>query len=337
MRTMRHESEESSFRENVFPEIVKGVQYHNFSGRSLEEVIHFFQNEENKNAFSKVVILPDFSPVRGPLPTGSCVEVKPEFNWKELVLSDIGCGIALVKSEVSWDYFNNNLNLWDQTTDRLRKNKGKKGDLGSGNHFLDAVVDENDNVYFAVHTGSRNQALRIDKLLNSYKFENEYQQVSQWAKGNRMEVLKVLKSIYGPLENVLDKSHNFYVKEKNTGRVLVYKGAMKLLPNQLGIIPSSMDGEMLVVRGKSILKDIDYAMCHGTGRLTSRSIGRDEAEGYDIKSLRKRIYIPQSIGDSSVIPERPEGYRKIEDVKLFVSRFANIEKVLIPIAYIGQI
>ena len=98
-----------------------------------------------------------------------------------------------------------------------------------------------------------------------------------------------------------------------------------------------MDGEMLVVRGKSILKDIDYAMCHGTGRLTSRSIGRDEAEGYDIKSLRKRIYIPQSIGDSSVIPERPEGYRKIEDVKPFVSRFANIEKVLIPIAYIGQI
>lgn len=337
MRTMRHESEGFSLRENVFPEIVKGVQYHNFSGRSLEEVIHYFQNEETKNAFSKVIILPDFSPVRESLPTGSCVKVKPEFNWRELVLSDIGCGIALAKSPVSWNYFNDHLDLWDQTADRLRKNKGKKGDLGSGNHFLDAVVDEDENVYFAVHTGSRNQASKIDKLSNSYKFENEYQRVSQWAKGNRTEVLRVLKSIYGPLEVVLDKPHNFYVKDKNTRGVLIYKGAMKLLPNQLGVIPSSMDGEMLIVRGKPNIKDIDYAMCHGTGRLTSRSESRQEAEGYDIASLRKRIYIPQSIGDSSVIPERPEGYRKIEDVKPFVSHFAKIEKVLTPIAYIGQI
>lgn len=334
---MRHESEAFSFKESIFPETVKGTEYYNFSGRSLEEVIHYFQNEETKNAFSKVVILPDFSPVRGPLPTGSCIEVKPEFNWKELVLSDIGCGIALAKSQVSWNYFNNHLDLWDQTADRLRSNKGKKGDLGSGNHFLDAVVDEDENVYFAVHTGSRNQASKIGKLTNSYKFENEYQRISQWAKGNRTEILKVLKSIYGPLEIILDKPHNFYVKDKNTGKVLVYKGAMKVLPSQLGIIPSSMDGEMLIVRGKPIIKDIDYAMCHGTGRLKSRSVSREEAEGYDIASLRKRVYIPQSIGDSSVVPERPEGYRKIEDVKSFVLRFADIQKVLTPIAYIGQI
>lgn len=337
MQTMRHESEAFSYKDEVIPEVVKGTMYYNFSGRYLEEVFHYFQNEQTRNAFSKVIILPDFSPVRGPLPTGTCVEVNPDFNWKELVISDIGCGIALAKSRINWNYFNQHLDLWDQVTDALRKNKGKKGDLGSGNHFLDAVIDEDENVYFAVHTGSRNQAGNIAQLTNSYRFEAEYQRVSKWAKGNRAEVLKALRAVYGPLEVLLDKPHNFYVKDKNKDRVTVYKGAVKLLPGELGIIPSSMDGEMLLVKGKPNIKDIDYAMCHGTGRLQSRSDSRKEAKDYDISSLRRRIYIPQSIGDSSVIPERPEGYRKIAEVKPFVTRFSDIQKVLIPIAYIGQV
>lgn len=333
---MSHEFDTSNI-ESLSSEVIKGIEYFNFSGHPLGEILHHFQKEETKDAFSKVVILPDFSPVRGPLPTGCCVEVKSGFNWRELVLSDIGCGMALVKSKTDWNYFNDHLDLWDNMADRLRDNKGKKGDLGSGNHFLDAVIDDEENVYFAVHTGSRNQAAKIGNLVNFPEFEKEYERISRWAEENRREVLRELKKVYGPLEFILDKRHNFYLKDEGKKKVLIYKGATRVAPGDLGLIPSSMDGEMLLVRGQVGSGDINYAMCHGTGRLKSRSVGREEAVNFDASGLRRRIYIPTSIEDRSIIPERPESYRRMDEIKPFVLRFTQIEKVLTPVAYIGQI
>jgi hypothetical protein len=332
-------TEQNHLVEQLPREIIKGAEYMNYSGHPLEEILHHFQKEGQVSAFSKVIILPDFSPVRGPLPTGCCVELKSKVGWRDLVLSDIGCGIALARSSMDWDYFNSHLGLWDQVADRLKANKGNLGDLGSGNHFLDAVVDEDTRVYFAVHTGSRDQAARLKPMayVSEDKFEEEYQQVSVWAQKNREKVIDFLKNIYGDLELVLDRRHNSYFKDLLTGGITVYKGAMRLEPGQSGVIPSSMEGEMLLVTGSDNLKTIDNAMCHGTGRVRSRSESRLDAPDYDIAALRRRIYIPDSISDSSVIPERPDGYRKMSEVRPFIEQFAHVQKVLTPVAYIGQL
>ena len=48
----------------------------------------------------------------------------------------------------------------------LRTNKGGLGDLGGGNHFLDAIAPYSDGpIYFLIHTGSRNESGHVDALI----------------------------------------------------------------------------------------------------------------------------------------------------------------------------
>ena len=45
--------------------------------------------------------------------------------------------------------------VWNAIANDLRANKGRLGDLGGGNHFLDALVPTDDptRVYLLIHTG----------------------------------------------------------------------------------------------------------------------------------------------------------------------------------------
>lgn len=60
------------------------------------------------------------------------------------------------------------LSAWDRLADSLRENKGALGDLGGGNHFLDALVPYDDGpIYFLIHTGSRNESGHVDNLIET--------------------------------------------------------------------------------------------------------------------------------------------------------------------------
>ena len=85
----------------------------------------------------QIVFLPDACPGKSPLPTGTAVLTRQP-DWRRFAVSDCGCGMRLLRSSVS----PNDLDLarWDELADRLRANKGRLGDLGGGNHFLDAMA-----------------------------------------------------------------------------------------------------------------------------------------------------------------------------------------------------
>ena len=70
---------------------------------------------------------------------------------------------------------------WDELADRLRANKGRLGDLGGGNHFLDALAPYNDGpLHFLIHTGSRSESGHVDALIDSPgEFDREFQRVVQ--------------------------------------------------------------------------------------------------------------------------------------------------------------
>src|SRR4030095_5229698 len=93
----------------------------------------------------------DACPGKSPLPTGTAVMTR-QADWRRFAVSDCGCGMRLVRSTLTSEDVPPQ--LWDELADRLRANKGRLGDLGGGNHFLDALAPYDDGpVHFLIHTG----------------------------------------------------------------------------------------------------------------------------------------------------------------------------------------
>ena len=90
----------------------------------------------------KVVFLPDACPGKSPLPTGTAVLTRQP-DWRRFAINDCGCGMRLVRSRLSSDDLS--AEAWDGIANTLRKNKGTLGDLGGGNHFLDALAPYKDS------------------------------------------------------------------------------------------------------------------------------------------------------------------------------------------------
>jgi RNA-splicing ligase RtcB len=84
-----------------------------------------------------IVFLPDACPGKSPLPTGTVARTRQQ-DWRRFAVSDCGCGMRLVRSTV--DVKDLDLRRWNAVADHLRANKGGLGDLGGGNHFLDAIA-----------------------------------------------------------------------------------------------------------------------------------------------------------------------------------------------------
>lgn len=331
-------------------EMMRGIKWYNFSEFELGSILRYF-NKGNLQTFgaSKVVILPDFTPGSGYLPTGCSVEFPYEAQpeWRKFAISDVGCGMQLVESKFKWDEFEAQKQKWDNVYEKLGKNKGRLGDLGSGNHFLDAVVDDDQNVYFAIHTGSRSESPLADKLIDkAARFDEKYLEIVNWARNNRDVIRETVEQEYGQTKFVLDKPHNFFHKKEDHDAVVIYKGAVRLKQGELGLVPSSMDGQMALIRGEVGMEEINFAMSHGTGRREKRGAIRTLMSNLDpnrdrlndrFASLKRKIYIPGSIKAESVSTELPEHYRGLDECLDRVGGLVTVVKRLNPIAYIGQV
>lgn len=330
--------EDSSTSAAIDPEVIRGTTYYNFSGRPLQEILHWFPSSLKAE---KIVLLPDLCPGRSPLPTGCCVEINQGIqpDWRSFAVSDVGCGMQVLKSVLNWEDFEGNLVLWDDLLVHLKKNKGNLGDLGSGNHFLDAAVDLDDprgRVYFIIHTGSRDESAKATNLIDKPRqFDSTYSSITSWARNNRDTIADILQRVYGKIELVLDKTHNFYKQECR--KAIVYKGAVELKPGEMTIIPSSMEGDMVMVTGTAQISKVNNAMSHGTGRLKSRGESKEDADEYDLTALRKRGYIPTAISDASIRTENPSCYRSLDNCLQLLENLVEVQKRLTPIAYIGQL
>jgi RNA-splicing ligase RtcB len=282
-----------------------------------------------------VVFLPDACPGRSPLPTGTVV-LTNQNNWRKFAVSDCGCGILLAKSSLKFADFNKN--SWDRLYFDLKINKGKLGDLGSGNHFLDALQSyEDEFIYFLIHTGSREESKLVEPLVDfPSKFDEKFKIVCDWAKDNRLTIAKMLEKYFGKLEIILDKNHNGF-EILNNGYVIIRKGAVKLLSNETAVIPSSMNGDVVLVKAKDTINKVLNSMSHGTGRIMSRSEAKTYAEKFDYKSLREMIYIPNMISDASIKTEAPFCYRAIDSCLQLIDKLVTEVQRFSPFAYLGQI
>jgi len=282
----------------------------------------------------KVVFLPDACPGKSMLPTGTAVFTRQD-DWRRFAISDVGCGMRLVKSALKADDLTGE--LWDEIAVALKNNKGELGDLGGGNHFLDALLPyDEDAVYFLIHTGSRLESGAVDNLIDRpADFDREFERVVTWAEANRATIQKILSSLVGPLELVLDLPHNSF--EQVPEGVIIRKGSVKLLPGELTVMPSHMSGDVSLLAATDRIEEILFSMSHGTGRTMSRGEAKEAARKEDFSSLYQGVLMPSFLNLNSLTSEAPFAYRDLDDCLGFLEGYVEEIKRFSVVAYMGHL
>ena len=222
------------------------------------------------------------------------------------------------------------------------------GTLGSGNHFIEVCIDENQDVWIMLHSGSRGignmigthyieKAKRnMEKFFISlpdddlaYFPENtedfdDYMNAVGWAQNYALEnrrimmhqVIEAMKqAIEKPFtitQEAINCHHNYVEKENHFGRNMwvTRKGAIRARAGDLGIIPGSMGQRSYIVRGKGDLAS--YCSCsHGAGRVMSRA---EAKRRFSLTDLIAQTQGVECRKDEAVIDEIPSSYKDIDQV-----------------------
>jgi tRNA-splicing ligase RtcB len=227
----------------------------------------------------------------------------------------------------------------------LERASNQLGTLGSGNHFIEICIGQDDRVWVMLHSGSRGIGNMIGKHFiekakrNMEKFFislpdadlayfpedtddfNDYVTAVGWAQDYALENRKLM------MENVLAAMrlhlppfitaaeavschHNYVEKENHFGRNLwvTRKGAVRARKGDLGIIPGSMGQKSYIVRGKGNLES--YCSCsHGAGRQMSRTEAKRRFSLTDLIAQTEGVECRK---DADVIDEIPGAYKNLD-------------------------
>lgn len=286
-------------------------------------------------AADRIVFLPDACPGKSPLPTGTAVRTHQP-DWRRFAVSDCGCGMRLVRSNlVAADVTQAR---WNELADRLRANKGRLGDLGGGNHFLDAVAPYGDGpVHFLIHTGSREESGHVDAMVDQPDlFDREFNRVVAWAANNRAAIHDAVARTFGPAELVLDLPHNTYELLADGGAV-IRKGSVRVGPGDLVVIPSHMSGDVALVRATDRVAETLGSLSHGTGRTMSRGDCKPLADAFNFNALRRAVIIPEGVADASLRTEGPYAYRDLDECLGLLAGYVVEAERFAVIAYMGHL
>lgn len=302
----------------------------NYSAEPLNKIYGWLPHDLHAE---KVIFFPDACPGKSPLPTGTVVFTRQE-NWRKFAVSDCGCGMLLCEANLTKEDFKKE--KWNKIYYDIQANKNKLGDLGSGNHFLDALESyRDDKLYFLIHTGSRNESKLVDDLIDEpIKFDAKFYDVCEWAKDNRFAIFKILEKYFGKLNLILDKNHNHF-EHTNEG-VIIRKGAVKVFPDEQAVVPSNMNGDVVLISATKEVEKTYNSLCHGTGRVMSRGEGKEFSANFDYDKLRKRIYIPDMIDNDNIKTDAPFCYRDLDNCLALIDNLITVDKRFSVFAYLGQ-
>jgi len=220
------------------------------------------------------------------------------------------------------------------------------GTVGSGNHYVNLMEDEEGRIWVGVHFGSRGfghrtasgflalaQGLPFDgraqegemdsppvlfevgsELGESYVAAMELAGDYAYA-GRDVVVTKVLEILGAQAVHEVHNHHNFAWREEHFGRSLwvIRKGCTPARPGQEGFVGGSMGDESVILEGVESAESEQalYSTVHGAGRVMSRS----KAAG---RTRRRKRYACRSrdcdrVFDlDDVCPDHPEaGLRKV--------------------------
>ena len=279
----------------------------------------------------KVIVLPDICKVRWRIPTGMVVLTKQE-NWRKYAISDVGCGMLFCQSDIKATDFDTN--FWDKLYYKI-KTKGKEiGDLSIGNHFIDALKSKTDgNLYFLIHSGVDKDIELLENLSinNHTEFDNYYKSIIQQAEESRYAIFAIIESVFGNLKFIFDRNHNHY--ENTEDGVIIRRGAVKIEPNQLTVIPSNLCGEVALVKATDKISKTLFSLSHGTGRIIART-ETDKVKNIDCSFLREKLYIPSMIPNENLKMDTPDCYRDLDSCLELIDNLIQVEDRYTVIGYL---
>jgi tRNA-splicing ligase RtcB len=250
--------------------------------------------------------------------------------------------------------FEGRLNAMTQKHPQLLKAFGKfskwvnqMGSLGGGNHFIEVCLDESDQVWIMLHSGSRG----IGNALAAYFIElarqdmerwmihlpdrdlayfpegtehfDDYVEAVTWAQEYAFQnrqcmvdlVLKGLRRHLPAFEvtsEVVNCHHNYVAQEHHYGANVwvTRKGAIRARQGDLGIIPGSMGAKSYIVRGLGNPESFTSS-AHGAGRRMSRTAAEKQFTEFDMAKQTEGVICRK---DKGVIDEIPGAYKDIDAV-----------------------
>ena len=236
------------------------------------------------------------------------------------------------------------------------------GTLGTGNHFVEVCLDEEQRVWFMLHSGSRG----VGNAIGTHFIELAKQEMRRWminlpdqdlaylpegsehyadyvfavdwaqryARINREIMMQhvvaaVRKVITKPFEaaaEAVNCHHNYVNREQHFGKdvFVTRKGAVSARKGELGIIPGSMGAKSFIVRGLGNA-DSFHSCSHGAGRVMSRTQARKLISVADHVKATAHVECRK---DAEVVDESPAAYKPIEAVMAAQSDLVEIVHTL---------
>lgn len=223
------------------------------------------------------------------------------------------------------------------------------GTLGTGNHFIEVSLDEDDQVWFVLHSGSRGVGNRLATIFIE-KARKEAERAGlvlpdrdlAWltedtpvfddyvlALGWAQEFARINRQVM--MENVIDAvtdvrgvrrfkadllavncHHNYVAREIHYGEEcwLTRKGAVRAGVGDLGIIPGSMGAKSFITRGLGNEESF-HSCSHGAGRVMSRTQAK---RSFTLDDHLRATQGVECRKDAQVLDETPRAYKDIEAV-----------------------
>lgn len=240
-----------------------------------------------------------------------------------------------------------------QMEDYRQKARAQLGTVGSGNHYVDILRDEEGYVWIGVHFGSRGlghtSASKYIKLaggtdginvapavvnLNTEVGARYYEAMKlagEYACAGRNWVTERVRQIIGGnVTESIHNHHNYAWKETHNINgverelLVVRKGATPAFPGQKGFVGGSMGDDAVILEGidSPEAKAALYSTVHGAGRV----MGRKQAKRTFTKDQMDQWL--QARGVTLVgadLDESPMAYRRLPDV---LAHHAGSVKVL---------
>lgn len=230
---------------------------------------------------------------------------------------------------------------------KFSKWMNQMGTLGGGNHFIEVCLDETDQVWVMLHSGSRG----IGNALASYFIELARQDMERWmihlpdkdlayfpegtehfddyveavtwaqeyALQNRECMVDLVLNTLGRhlpefdvTSEVVNCHHNYVAQEHHYGANVwvTRKGAIRAREGDLGIIPGSMGARSYIVRGLGNPESFTSS-AHGAGRRMSRTAAEKQFTEADLAKQTDGVICRK---DKGVVDEIPGAYKDIDAV-----------------------
>jgi tRNA-splicing ligase RtcB (3'-phosphate/5'-hydroxy nucleic acid ligase) len=230
-----------------------------------------------------------------------------------------------------------------------QKAEAQLGTVGSGNHYVDLLVDEEGFVWIGVHFGSRGlghtsatrylelaggrDGMHVPPTLLAEESElgRRYIAAMELAgryahAGREWVVERVRRIIGGAVTGAVHNHHNYAWREAHSGRALwvVRKGATPAFPGQRGFVGGSMGDDAVILEGVESPEAAAslYSTVHGAGRVCGRREAFRRFSRAEMEVWLRGRGVLLSGGD---LDESPMAYRRLPEV---LAHHAGTVKVL---------